>query len=352
MASPAQPVDLSSMLQGHVSRIFMLVRDSRDPSKRPTVPSDFKNRPICKIKKSGSNQQWTTFSVAEAEVRMTTDFPQWDQDLISCPPGILYNKEKTIKLYDRARDLVVKNNRQLSSRWTDKHEKNSYTNRFGTMGEAVVQVAVEKEVRGKPGLLLSGFRFGLLNRAGKDKDGQETRPQNTTLGLPFKKNALVWDTEHDMSMTVPDGNFLELRYIQVKTIEDPNAGLDLILEKATVAAEQTERDFSAFLAIHPDISSQQAAKLRVRTYVALPATMRPPGDNNHNILYRDDFNPQAGDEGSVVENLQSDIMAQSKIRPGGSLAVKLGLDKIQPASQEILELYKSITARNVGLGSI
>ena len=43
--------------------------------------------------------------------------------------------------------------------------------------------------------------------------------------------------------------------------------------------------------------------------------------------YKDDFNPQAGDKGSVVENLHIDIMAQSKIKPGGSLAVKLGLDR-------------------------
>ena len=90
----------------------------------------------------------------------------------------------------------------------------------------------------------------------------------------------------------------------------------------------------------------------MRTYVALPATMRPPGDTNNNILYRDDFNPQAGDEGSVVKNLQSDITAQSKIPPGDSLAIKLGLDKIQPDTQDILELYKTITARYVRVGSI
>ena len=157
------------MLQGHDSRIFMLVRDSRDPSKRQTVPLDFKTRPLCKIKPSGSNQHWMTYSVADAEVRIMMDFSRWDQDLISCCPGIFYNNEKTIKLNDRARFLGVKNNRQLSFRW-DKEERNSYTNRFGTMGEAVVQVAVEKEMRGKPGLLLCGLRFGILNRAGKDKD--------------------------------------------------------------------------------------------------------------------------------------------------------------------------------------
>ena len=107
-----------------------------------------------------------------------------------------------------------------------------------------------------------------------------------------------------------------------------------------------------FLSVHSDIGPQLAAKLRVRTYVALPATMRPPGDTKKNILYRDDFDPVARDEGSVVENLHSDIMAQSNIQPGGSLAVTLGLDKIKPPTQEILDLYKTITARYVGVGSI
>ena len=55
--------------------------------------------------------------------------------------------------------------------------------------------------------------------------------------------------------------------------------------------------------------------------------MRPPRNTNTIIFYKDDFNPQAGDKGSVVENLHIDIMAQSKIKPGGSLAVKLGLDR-------------------------
>ena len=155
---------------------------------------------------------------------MTKDYPRWDKDLISCPPGILYNDEKAINLYDRARDLVVKNNSKLSVRWQNKDEKNSYTNRFGLMGETLVQVSLEKEVRGKPGLLLSGFKVWLLNRAGKDQDGQETKPQNTTLGFPFKKNSQVWDTEHDLSLAVPDGCFLDLCYIQVNTIEDPKPG--------------------------------------------------------------------------------------------------------------------------------
>ena len=86
--------------------------------------------------------------------------------------------------------------------------------------------------------------------------------------------------------------------------------------------------------------------------MALPATMRPPGDTKKNILYRDNFTPLARDEGLVVENLHSDIMAQSNIQPGGSLAVTLGLDKIKPPTQEILDLYKTITAHYVGVGFI
>ena len=128
--------------------------------------------------------------MADAEHRMTRDYP----------------------LYDRARDRVVKNNSKLSVQWRVKNEVKRYTNRLGSMGEAL-----EKEVRGKPGLLFCGFKVWLL----KDKDSQETKPQNTTLGFPFKKNAQVWDTEDNVSLAFPDGCFLDLLFIQVKTIEDP-----------------------------------------------------------------------------------------------------------------------------------
>ena len=118
------PVDLALMVQDHSRRMNELIKDSKDPSKRPSMPPNFKTRPICEIKLSGSH--CTTYSVADAEVRMTKDYPYWDKNLIVCPPGILYNEEKAIKVYDRAKELVVKNNRELSSNWRDKDEKNSY----------------------------------------------------------------------------------------------------------------------------------------------------------------------------------------------------------------------------------
>ena len=117
-----------AMLQDHVRRMKKLVRDSKDPSKRKTMPPDFKTRPLCKIKVSGS---WRIYSVADAENVLTIEYPQWDRQLISCPPGILYDEQKAIKLYDGAKDLVVKNNRKVSFKWRDKNECNSYRKRFG-----------------------------------------------------------------------------------------------------------------------------------------------------------------------------------------------------------------------------
>ena len=75
------------------------------------------------------------------------------------------------------------------------------------------------------------------------------------------------DTEHDLSLAVHVESFLDHLYVQVMTIGDPHPTTDIIHEKVTKAAEESEWDFSAFLTMYPNICPKQATKLR--TYVAL-----------------------------------------------------------------------------------
>ena len=179
------------------------------------------------------------------------------------------------------------------------------------------------------------------------------KPTLQDLGCKFQRNS-----EHDLAQWIPNGDFLDITFVQVKVIQDPTE--EVILQKFDNALYQTEEDFKSFIDLFPYISATEATKLRVTTVVALPTVSRnhPALANltevtsSKLILFREDLNPKATDTGFMAKNLNTDIMAQSTTMPGGLLSNRLELGDIQQPKEEVLDMYKRVTTRYIGLGSL
>ena len=160
---------LDSLWANHEGRMKKLVREAADT---PPPPTDLRQRHLCHVKTSGMKS--IAYTLEDAERRFTEDFPNWEQELIKCPPGELYYDQ--MKPFTRARDLEEKYGNRPAKEWGRTKEnvkdRGLYVNRTGDMGEALVKLGVENEMRGKPGLLLSGFRLmDYLAKEGKNEEG-------------------------------------------------------------------------------------------------------------------------------------------------------------------------------------
>ena len=63
-------------------------------------------------------------------------------------------------------------------------DRGLYVNRTGEMGEVLVKLAIEHQMRGKPGLLLSGFRLmDYLSKNGKNERDETVVPTIQNLGV-------------------------------------------------------------------------------------------------------------------------------------------------------------------------
>jgi len=191
----------------------ILLEDSKDPTKYPPVPSDYKTRQLCRVKLSGASSSWVPFSINESEEHFVNNWPKWNTDLIKCPPGELYpSKEEP---WTRATDLEKKNSNKPTKEWGDKKDVDNYNKKIGEMAESVVKLAMEREVRGKPGLLVCGFKLKeYLTRRGGNEEGDQVQP--TLCSLPH-------EIEHDSAMFLPNFDVLHVTVIQVKSIQDPTS---------------------------------------------------------------------------------------------------------------------------------
>ena len=96
--------------------------------------------------------------------------------MVKCPPGELYSIQ-LMKVYDRAHDLEMKYNGLPSQKWNGsspgssllwKTDAAAYVKRIGDMGENLIKIAMEREARGRPGLLVCGLKLKdhLYNKVG------------------------------------------------------------------------------------------------------------------------------------------------------------------------------------------
>ena len=92
---------LDRLWANHEGQIKKLLREA---TKRPPPPSDFRHRQLCQVKTSGMKS--IPYTVQDSERRFTEDFPNWEKELIKCPPGELYYDQ--MKPFTRARDLEKK----------------------------------------------------------------------------------------------------------------------------------------------------------------------------------------------------------------------------------------------------
>jgi hypothetical protein len=352
---PGSKSDLQNVINNHLGVMRRQVRESKDPDKRPPVPPDFMARELCRVKPSGSNTVWTAYTVAAAEQRFTADNPEWDKDLVVCPPGELFH-DKKIKVYACARDIEEKYGNRPSKEWKHKVDVGNYTRRIGEMGEQVVSLALQREAKGRPGLLLSGFRLvDNLAKEGTNEDKDMVDPTLQKVGVPAmvgpnNQSTKLGGTEFDMGAWMPSGDYMDVIFTEVKVIQEPTP--KNVEKKVGEASKQNEKNFRAMLALFPDIDAAMASQLRVRTFVALPTVNRPADGGSDQVLYREDLNPMAVDHGSLAKNLEADIMQQTAIKPGGALAVKLGIANPLPPSQGMLDLLKKIASRYTGIGSL
>ena len=101
----AAAVDLGNVLRNHEGLMNRKIRESREPTRRPPVPSDYRTRQICEVKTSGVNSVVTSYNIEAGETRFTKDFPRWEVELVKCPPGEIYHDK--MKPYVRATDLEI-----------------------------------------------------------------------------------------------------------------------------------------------------------------------------------------------------------------------------------------------------
>ena len=166
------------------------------------------------------------YTVEDAERRFTEDFPNWELELIKCPPGELYYDK--MKPFTRARDLDEKYGNKPAKEWGRTKDRGLYVNRTGEMGEVLVKLVIEHQMRGNPGLLLSGFRLmDFLAKKGKNERDETVVPTIQNLGVgcltdPNTNQATkLGSIEHDLAFWRLHGDFLEAGFVQVKTIEVP-----------------------------------------------------------------------------------------------------------------------------------
>ena len=138
----AAAVDLGNVLRNHEGLMNRKIRESREPTRRPPVPSDFRVRQICQVKASGVTSAWTPYTVEFAETKFTKDFPAWEVELVKCPPGEIYYGK--MKPYVRATDLEMKYLNRPTKEWGHRKDVGDYTRRIGDMAENLVKLAVER----------------------------------------------------------------------------------------------------------------------------------------------------------------------------------------------------------------
>ena len=141
--------DLAGLLQSHENIMEKVMAQFMSPS-RATLPCHFKSRELCKVKSPGS-KSWTSYSILEGEQKFVKDHPNWETDLVKCPPGELYSNQ-LMKEYDRAHDLEKKYSGKPSQKWNQtchessrqyKEDAKAYEKRIGDMGEHLVKIAME-----------------------------------------------------------------------------------------------------------------------------------------------------------------------------------------------------------------
>ena len=244
----AEPSRIQSVDKEYLVQMAKFVHDSQDPMKRPPVPPDYRSKELCRVRPSGcSNTGWISYTISRAEEKLATDCPDWDKTLMVCPPGTLYVDK--MEKYDIARDLAFKNDNALTSDWRDKNEVGHYTGRIGAMGETVVKLAVEREVRGGPGLLLCGFKLMYLALASNNL-------------VPFVK-ALVIDCERQ---------FTPRRILKKKTgiitIFTDHYSLEVKIEGLTKREKVTEKEITwntskpGAWEVYERLTKEEAAKVK------------------------------------------------------------------------------------------
>ena len=249
-----------------------------------------------------------------------------------------------------------------------------YNNRVGEMGEFAFMAAASaacKETPGHPFLIITAYDIhkNLWERKANNttKEDGTLKKLNIDFESDVKKDLEKYlqdkksgaEREHDTLLVVPNGDKIDILCCQTKVIKHGNE--KEAIKKVQKSLEQAVIDVFAFLAILPDLTPDQiASRINFKLFSILPATSEencPDSalcrDCKNHIIFREDIQPGADrNPVSVSDDLYESIHKQNTISSHHSLRTKLGMENLSPPSKEVEALFRTISTRYVGLGSL
>ena len=231
-----------------------------------------------------------------------------------------------------------------------------YDNRIGQMGEFAFMEAVKaacQEIPEHPILIVTAFD---VRKSLWEKKINGTKKIGALKTMNLELEEALKDVEHDTLVVVPNGDKLNVLCCQAKVVQHGDE--EEISKKVAESLEQAVKDVRCFLAILPDLTPNQIAhKIIFKLFSVLPVTSQESLSNckecKKNIIFREDIRSGAVENPtSVPEDLYQSITLQNSIKSHPSLRSKLGLYNLSPPSQEVEKMFKKISARYVGVGSL
>ena len=170
-----------------------------------------------------------------------------------------------------------------------------YNNRIGEMGEFAFMEAVKaacKEIPGHPVLIITAYDVhkNLWERKGDRKSKIDGALKGMKIDFKDFKNH-----EHDTLIVIPNGDKIDVLCCQTKVVQ--HGDVKELQKKVDQSIQQALTDVLAFLAILPDLTPDQIAKINFKLFSVLPATSGrtlPEGiECKKHIIFREDIRPGA-----------------------------------------------------------